>query len=35
MKKDRGGWLSDMPEWLPPLLLVSAISLYILVGNVS
>ena len=35
MKKDWGGWLSDIPEWLPPLILVLAASLYILAGDVS
>lgn len=33
MDGDRGGWLSDIPEWLLPLIIVSSISLYILAGN--
>lgn len=29
MDGDRGGWLSDIPEWLSPLILTAVISLCI------
>lgn len=29
MDRDRGGWLSDIPEWLSPLILTAVISLCI------
>ena len=35
MSKDRGGRLDRVPEWLPPLILVSAVSLYILAGDIA
>lgn len=35
MSKDRGGWLDWAPEWLPPLIFMSVISLYILAGDIA